>query len=96
MTDRWEVVATLKGELRAILADPGRNARSRIKAALERLELYDGINDSPDERERRRAWCKRNFGNPLVRAWIAANPPPKEWQGSRLEWAYTEMLGAPE
>lgn len=27
--------------------------------------------------------------------WLVGNPPPKDWQGTPLEWAYTEMPGLP-
>ena len=36
-------------------------------------------------------WCKHYENDPRVLAWLEKNPPPKEWQGSRLEYAYTEM-----
>lgn len=26
-----------------------------------------------------------------VEQWIRKNPPPEDWQGSDLDWAYTEM-----
>lgn len=44
-----------------------------------------------DEYRRMRLWCKRNYNDPAVRKWVEENPPPKEWEGSRIEWAYTEM-----
>ena len=42
------------------------------------------------------AWCKRNRYHPAVLAWLEKHPPPPEWQGTRLEWAYTEMPFAPD
>lgn len=27
--------------------------------------------------------------------WLKKNPPPAKWEGTRLEWAYTEMLDLP-
>lgn len=41
-------------------------------------------------------WCKRNRYHPLVIAWLEKFPPPAEWKGTRLEWAYTEMPFAPD
>ena len=26
-----------------------------------------------------------------MRVWLAENEPPSEWEGSRMEYAYTEM-----
>lgn len=45
---------------------------------------------SAEERKMRR-WCRANSHNPKVLAWIEKNPPPKDWKGSKLQWAYTEM-----
>lgn len=36
------------------------------------------------------AWCRKNRRNPAVRQWLADNPPPPDWQGSKLQWAFTE------
>ena len=41
--------------------------------------------------QRMKRWCDENAKNPKVRAWLKDHPPPKEWTGSRLEWAFTEM-----
>lgn len=45
--------------------------------------------------ERMADWCKRNANNPRVLEWLKRNPPPKDWRGSVLEWAYTEMPFGP-
>lgn len=37
------------------------------------------------------AWCARHQDDPMVRWWLGRNPPPTEWQGTPMEWAYTEM-----
>ncbi len=36
-------------------------------------------------------WIVRHKHNRGLKAWLRENPPPKEWTGSRLQWAYTEM-----
>ena len=41
--------------------------------------------------EKMQKWCQENARNPKVLAWIKENHPPKQWQGSELEWAYLEM-----
>lgn len=28
-------------------------------------------------------------------AWLATNPPPRTWRGTRLEWAYLNMPALP-
>ena len=47
------------------------------------------------EDRRRAEWCKAHARSRKVRAWLARNPPPKEWRGSPMEWAYTEMPFGP-
>lgn len=37
-----------------------------------------------------RTWVREHRQDPKVRAWLKANPPPADWDGSALEWAYTE------
>lgn len=41
--------------------------------------------------DRRREWIRRHRDDPDVKAWLEANPPPKGWRGTRLEWAWAEM-----
>lgn len=36
-------------------------------------------------------WCQRHANNKGLRAWLATNPPPPEWEGTDVQWAYTEM-----
>ena len=38
-----------------------------------------------------KAWVRENRRNPDVRSWAASNPPPDDWEGTELEWAYTAM-----
>lgn len=45
----------------------------------------------PSEAAKRRAWCAAHKDDAGVSTWLDANPPPKAWRGSRLEWAYLEM-----
>jgi hypothetical protein len=54
---------------------------------------YPGETES--QRSERIAWCLRFAGHSAVLEWLEANPPPKEWRGTRTEFAYTEMFGAP-
>lgn len=37
-------------------------------------------------------WCARYGSHPDVIDWLRRNPPPKEWEGTPTEWAYTEMI----
>ncbi|KKM16450.1 hypothetical protein LCGC14_1685780 [marine sediment metagenome] len=49
----------------------------------------------PKERDKRVAW-KNGFGNaPSVARWLSANPPPNDWDGDPLDWAFLEMPFAP-
>jgi len=36
-------------------------------------------------------WIKENRRSKEVIEWLSNNPPPEEWTGTRMEWAYTEM-----
>lgn len=36
-------------------------------------------------------WCEKYKDNASVKRWLATDPPPAKWEGSALEWAYTEM-----
>jgi hypothetical protein len=36
-------------------------------------------------------WCERHKDTEYVLNWIKANPVPANWQGSPMEWAFTEM-----
>lgn len=36
-------------------------------------------------------WISYNRHNPGLIQWLANNPPPKDWQGTKYEWAYLEM-----
>lgn len=47
------------------------------------------------EWDRMTAWCMVYFDHPDVRAWLDANCPSAEWQGTLTEYAYTEMMFAP-
>lgn len=38
-----------------------------------------------------RDWCERYKYDGRVLAWLAKFPPPPEWKGTALEYAYTEM-----
>lgn len=38
-----------------------------------------------------RKWIKEHRQDPKVKAWLKKHPPPPEWEGSRMEYAYTEM-----
>ena len=40
-------------------------------------------------------WVTRNYENDKVRRWLTDNPPPPEWTGSAMEYAFTEMPFAP-
>jgi hypothetical protein len=44
------------------------------------------------------AWWKslRPTEQDRVTSWIANNPPPPEWRGSNIDWAFTEMPFAPD
>ena len=37
------------------------------------------------------SWIGEHRGDQSVRVWLAENEPPPEWEGSRMEYAYTEM-----
>jgi hypothetical protein len=41
------------------------------------------------------AWIVQHLDNPRVLRWLVRNPPPPEWEGSHMEYAYTEMPFAP-
>jgi hypothetical protein len=36
-------------------------------------------------------WCGLYCDHPTVKDWLAENPPPKDWTGSKIEWAFLEM-----
>lgn len=55
------------------------------------LAFFRWLFVSPDEDERRRAWCERYGKLPAVQKWLRENPPPAEWRGSPVEYAYLEM-----
>ncbi len=38
-----------------------------------------------------RDWCEKYKHDVGVLYWLEHNPPPAEWTGSVLEWAFTEM-----
>ena len=40
-------------------------------------------------------WIVRHIDNPKVRDWLVKNPPPAKWQGSDMEYAFTEMSFGP-
>jgi hypothetical protein len=40
---------------------------------------------------RERRWINEHHRDPQVKAWLRDHPPPPEWEGSPLQWAYTEM-----
>lgn len=44
-----------------------------------------------NEVRRERRWINEHRGDPKVREWIRDHPPPPEWEGSAMQWAYTEM-----
>jgi len=44
-----------------------------------------------DETRVMRQWVAAFRHNSQVAAWLKNNPPPAGWQGTALEWAYTEM-----
>lgn len=41
--------------------------------------------------ESMRGWIERHRDDPAVAAWLKKNPPPAQWQGTPMEWAFTEM-----
>jgi hypothetical protein len=43
------------------------------------------------ESRKMREWIATWKDDPIVRQWIRDNPPPASWQGTPIEWAYTEM-----
>jgi hypothetical protein len=43
------------------------------------------------EDRKRAAWVKKHRDDPDVLLWLSKNKPPKEWEGSSAEYAYTEM-----
>ena len=47
---------------------------------------------SDEARERR--WIKQHRSDPAVRAWLRDHPPPAEWEGSPMQWAFTERPDA--
>lgn len=38
-----------------------------------------------------RKWCQINGKKPEVKLWLKNHPVPEDWQGTALEYAYTEM-----
>ena len=46
------------------------------------------------EAARRAAWIRKHRTDPAVRAWLEKHPPPAEWTGTPLEWAYEERPGS--
>lgn len=38
-----------------------------------------------------RNWIREYQNNPGVIRWLSENPPPAEWQGTPMEWAFEEM-----
>ena len=59
----------------------GVNLEKAPLAVLERLHVSAASRwwDMLDQDERER-----------VREWLSRNPPPRDWRGSHIEWAYTE------
>lgn len=39
-----------------------------------------------------RDWIRKHKNDQKVKAWIRSNPPPAEWRGSKLSYAYLNML----
>jgi hypothetical protein len=39
-----------------------------------------------------RTWCETFENDSKVKAWIEKNPPPPDWKGTPIQWAFTEML----
>ncbi len=47
--------------------------------------------ESRQEKDERMAQeIRRNADNSDVGVWIRENPPPPEWKGTPMEWAYLE------
>jgi hypothetical protein len=46
-------------------------------------------------RERLRSWKRKHRKSQRVQAWLRRNRPPRSWQGTPLEWAYTQMPFGP-
>jgi hypothetical protein len=43
------------------------------------------------EDKKRAAWVKKHKEDPDVLLWLSKNKPPESWEGSAVEYAYTEM-----
>lgn len=41
--------------------------------------------------DRMKWWTAVYARHPSVVKWLRENPPPVKWQGTPMEWAYTEM-----
>lgn len=37
---------------------------------------------------RRAKWCADNATDPVIARWLTRHPPPREWRGSGMEWAW--------
>jgi hypothetical protein len=37
-----------------------------------------------------RDWIKQHRRDPAVRSWLRDHPPPDEWRGTPMQWAFTE------
>lgn len=37
------------------------------------------------------AWVSKHRRDPRVTRWLTKHPPPAEWEGSAIEYAYLEM-----
>ena len=45
-----------------------------------------------EERKAMLRWFEANLrDDPEVKAWLEANPPPPDWKGTTMEWAWMKM-----
>ena len=54
----------------------------------------DRVKDAPTKSamaNNRRRWIRAHFKSDVVQAWLAANPPPRDWKNSKMAWAYQAM-----
>lgn len=57
-------------------------------------EFFDGAypDETDDQANARVHWCRRHQHVSEVALWSVGNPPPSDWTGTPLEYAYLEMV----
>lgn len=53
--------------------------------------VLDSLGDGEDHTPKMQAWIKAHRKDMRVLRWLRDNPPPAEWKGTAMEYAFSEM-----